>query len=646
VWSAESAIADSALGAESAREADGRPVLFVVGTGGFLDLLRRTASGGAWQRQVRITRHCRTASAGRNADGRLELFFTGEGDSLFHMWQTSPAGEWSLPAFFGETARAASVGRNVDGRLEVFFVSGDGFLRHKWQTAPNSGWAPGADFGGLAAAVSSARNPDGCLEVFWTDGENLLRHRRQAEPSGGWADSEPFGWSASELAAVTHQDGRLEVVYRGADGVFFHNGQTEPGAFWTGERPLPSGDEPLFEAERFGTMPNIAPPRPDWHINDHCFIRMDNGGWRWYGIIAPNPDSGDPTVVDYFGQASADSVNEVPWQAQDPPFHDVLAGGGVVWAPHIVQSGGIYHMFYCGGGPLTAYAILLRTSSDLTSWSEPTVLFRDGYQARDPMVVWNEAENLWVMYYTATEKPRGGRHVVAYRTSADLARWSGRSIVYRDYHEGTAYGPTESPFVFRRGDFYYLLIGPRPYDAPTEAAPNWLHPGYAGTDVFRSARWDLWTNADYVGHIRAHAAEIVEDGEGGWRVSHAGIHQGGLYLAGLTWNDGLDAVLPGSSLTDGANPGYFNTASAYPNPFNPGTRIRFHLGSKGQVRIMLMDAAGRKVRSLMDKDHSAGWIETEWDGRDDNGEDAPSGMYLCVLRSGPFSGVLKMVLIR
>ena len=645
-WSAESAIADSILGAASAREADGRPVLFTVGTGGFLDILRRTGSGGAWERIVRIIRDCRNAAAGRNADGRLELFFTGEGDSLFHMWQASPAGDWSNPAFIGETGRVASVSRNADGRLEVFFVSRDGFLRHMWQTGPNSGWAAGADFAGAASAVSSARNQAGRLEVFWADGEGLLRHRRQAEPGGGWADSEPLGWEASDIAAVTHPDGSLEVFYRGADGVLFHNGQTKPGAFWTGERPLRSGDEPLFETEPFGAAPNIVPPHPGWHINDHCFMQGEDGTWRLFGITWPDPDSGDPSIANYFTHASADSLRQSPWRSLDPPFVVPLTAGAVLWAPHIVRSGGLYHMFYCGGGSLTAYAILLRTSGDLVSWSAPTLLFRDGYQARDPMVAWNAAEGLWVMYYTATEKPRGGRHVVAYRTSADLVHWSGRGIAYRDYHEGTDYGPTESPFVVQRGEFHYLFIGPRPYDAPDESMPNWLHPGYAGTDVFRSGRWDLWTNADYIGHVRAHAPEIVRDGTGRWFISHSGIGQGGVFLARMTWNDGINAARPESPLADGTNPGRFNAFSAYPNPFNQVTRIRFHPGSKGHARITLMDAAGRKVRKLLDGDHSAGWIETEWDGRDENGEAAPSGMYLCVFQGGRLSGVLKMVLIR
>jgi beta-fructofuranosidase len=102
------------------------------------------------------------------------------------------------------------------------------------------------------------------------------------------------------------------------------------------------------------------------------------------------------------------------------------------------------------------------------------------------MVLYVDEIGQWVIYYCATEYPSGGNHVVVCRTSPDLINWSARQIVYSDLHTGTDYGPTESPFVVQRGNYYYLFIGPRPYDYPSESVPNWEHPGYSGTDVFMS----------------------------------------------------------------------------------------------------------------------------------------------------------------
>lgn len=211
-----------------------------------------------------------------------------------------------------------------------------------------------------------------------------------------------------------------------------------------------------------------------------------------------------------------------------------------MWAPHVVRHEGLYYLFVCTGGPdLKAWGITLATSKDLKTWSRmgDGPVFRDGFQARDPMVLRLAQEKQWVMYYTATENPRGGHHIVAYRTSTDLRHWSERRIAYRDGHQGTDYGPTESPFVVKQGNLYYLLIGPRPYDPPTADRPNYRHPGYVGTDVFASPDWRLWTDDQKVGHVAAHAPELVQDNDGAWYISHCGIGQGGLYLAPWQWLD-------------------------------------------------------------------------------------------------------------
>jgi len=134
------------------------------------------------------------------------------------------------------------------------------------------------------------------------------------------------------------------------------------------------------------------------------------------------------------------------------------------------------------------------------------------------------------MYYTATSKPEGGNHVVTCVASDDLVHWGKRKVVFTDPNTGTWGGPTESPFVVRRGDSWYLFIGPR--DGRKDV--------YNGTDVFVSTDPFHWRIEDRVGHIASHAAEVVRDLDGKWYVSRCGWGEGGVYLAPLVWNDGLD----------------------------------------------------------------------------------------------------------
>ncbi len=84
----------------------------------------------------------------------------------------------------------------------------------------------------------------------------------------------------------------------------------------------------------------------------------------------------------------------------------------------------------------------------------------------------------------------------------------------------------------------------------------------------------------------------------------------------------------------------------YPNPFNPKTTIRFEISTNGRVRLTIWDVLGRLSKALLDKSLSAGTYSMEWDGRDDNGTELPSGAYFCRLQREHSSAVTKLLLIR
>lgn len=69
----------------------------------------------------------------------------------------------------------------------------------------------------------------------------------------------------------------------------------------------------------------------------------------------------------------------------------------------------------------------------------------------------------------------------------------------------------------------------------------------------------------------------------------------------------------------------------YPNPFNPSTQIRFELSAAAPVRLEVFDAAGQRVCTLVDGDLAAGTYLQRWDGRDEQGLNAASGVYFARL---------------
>jgi len=85
-----------------------------------------------------------------------------------------------------------------------------------------------------------------------------------------------------------------------------------------------------------------------------------------------------------------------------------------------------------------------------------------------------------------------------------------------------------------------------------------------------------------------------------------------------------------------------------PNPFNGGTVIRFALPQRDKVELFLYNLAGQQVATLVEGVREAGTYAVRWDGRDDDGWELASGVYLYRLHAGDRRGVetRKLVLVR
>lgn len=82
-----------------------------------------------------------------------------------------------------------------------------------------------------------------------------------------------------------------------------------------------------------------------------------------------------------------------------------------------------------------------------------------------------------------------------------------------------------------------------------------------------------------------------------------------------------------------------------PNPFNPATEIRFDAPSGGPVRVAVHDLAGRRLRTGL-VDAAPGVNAWRWDGRDEAGRAAASGVYVYRVTSRDGTGAGRMVLAR
>ena len=75
-------------------------------------------------------------------------------------------------------------------------------------------------------------------------------------------------------------------------------------------------------------------------------------------------------------------------------------------------------------------------------------------------------------------------------------------------------------------------------------------------------------------------------------------------------------------------PKVFDMSSNFPNPFNAETMIAYQLPNPGFVSLQIYNINGALVRTLINEEKEAGYYSVSWNGRNNNGRDVASGMYI------------------
>lgn len=91
----------------------------------------------------------------------------------------------------------------------------------------------------------------------------------------------------------------------------------------------------------------------------------------------------------------------------------------------------------------------------------------------------------------------------------------------------------------------------------------------------------------------------------------------------------------------------FKLNQNFPNPFNPETSINYSIPEISDVRLVVYDANGKQVSTLVNTKQLSGSYNVKWNGRDNYGNNLPSGVYFYNLTAGNnFSQSKKMLLIK
>jgi hypothetical protein len=265
----------------------------------------------------------------------------------------------------------------------------------------------------------------------------------------------------------------------------------------------------------------------------------------------------------------------------------------------------------------------------------------------------------------------------AYTTTRDLAGMSSRQLLDQGWTEvGTVHGHGKSEYsidVPTIGDST-VALGPYNstffirgatatsftyFDSPIDSGYSLdnLAPGVPSSLAFEAGdlSWDESSAADfdfftvYGSNTSSFGSAVVVD----YSVAPAMDVSGSPYVyyfvtaTDFSGNEGKPATVNTLTGVGGTPNKYVLSVSNYPNPFNPRTTVSYTVPSRGRVTVSVYDTRGSRVATLIDnEERAAGAYHADWDGRDDRGVVAASGVYFTRIEHVSGTRSKKMVLLK
>ncbi len=161
--------------------------------------------------------------------------------------------------------------------------------------------------------------------------------------------------------------------------------------------------------------------------------------------------------------------------------------------------------------------------------------------------------------------------------------------------------------------------------------------------IIDRAEWGVWTNdiarttSNSYSDLEVFLNPIFED-EVSYRVravdktNHISLPSNVVIIE--------DAVIKKKNIVTSSVDKY-ELNNAYPNPFNPSTKISYSLKEEGLVTLKVYDILGKEIATLVNENKPAGIYEAEF-----NASQLPSGMYIYKIQAGQFLDVKKMLLMK
>jgi hypothetical protein len=259
---------------------------------------------------------------------------------------------------------------------------------------------------------------------------------------------------------------------------------------------------------------------------------------------------------------------------------------------------------------------------------------------------------------------------------------SGGKILFSVYHPSRLLGATDFyPQIYTEGDFLYdylkvemitlhqasrfvsaqpVLSGYPELTIDDEKAPSGLnyhiiniesvHSASSGTDIFtyhsgyppdsnEASMQDLPVGIEYSGDddkviLLSFPLFYIDQSDAEAFIS---------YVMNEKFNEQV-GIEEGDALPLSEKP--YRLYTNYPNPFNPETVIRYSLEQKSEITLAVYNLKGQKIKVLISEKRVPGEYSVVWDGKDDSGKEASSGIYFYRLSTEFGQETKKMLLIK
>ncbi len=299
-----------------------------------------------------------------------------------------------------------------------------------------------------------------------------------------------------------------------------------------------------------------------------------------------------------------------------------------------------YLMYYQGFDGVL-WQIGLASSADGINWKkhEGNPILRvapgtwESVTCGAPEVVHNGST--YSMMYTGFD---GSTYAIGLATSTDGVRWTKHPTnpVLRKGPPGSwDQNSVTSIAMFHTSGRYYLLYGGGPYTgiglATSTDLINWVK--YEGNPVLQP-RAGTWEGRIEYGSVmlRNNVVHFWYSGNGPgdvWQIGYA------------TSPFTPQAFEEMSSVRPSDIPKVYELKQAFPNPFNPETKIEYSIANDEHVTITIYDALGRELETLVNEAQSAGNHSATWDANK-----YASGVYMYHMSAGGYSDTKKMILMK